>query len=578
LPVENQEELELKSMDIIKSFRISEPIFLFLILWILLYLLFDFSRRFSLTQKLLSRPQFLAKLKALGTISAIAIVASYLALAIAYIASNTFFDHAEANIAAVSWLFKTGHSLFPPLDSPERYINNYGPILYIINGFFLTLFGPSFLSVKLGCGLAAISNVTCIFYTATKTSTRQIALIVCTYAVLAGLSITNSFAFHAASFWLRPDPLLMFFVSVGLLGVLRGNRAIAILVAAIAFGCSLNLKVNAFVNFLPIYVLLFQRFGLGSTLLACLGGAVTAALPFLVFPQISFENFAIWLSQSRHKPFDWEQLFNVTKWVFYVSLPLILSLTYLFYQSRASFQGFMRANRKFLYTLLACVIASLAFSIKIGVLENNHLPFIPLFAYLLALVLEWIRVERVNFPSERSVKRIEICFVSAAVAIAVAMLLAIAPEAGRLASTLIKSPSDRVIGDINGIIKAHPNSTIAMGFSQGSGNYELTYYRPLLVFAGNPYPVDAVVMFEMQVSGVDTVSAGTIHALETCQTKLWLFPKVTQQPFDLKNFYPPHDMVFNKEFRRTFLQYYQQIEGSEFFELWACKDDKKIPT
>jgi hypothetical protein len=561
-------------MDIIKSLRIPEPISLFLILWILLYLLFDFSQRFSFIQKLLSRPNFLAKLNALGIISSIAIVASYLALVIAYIASNTFFDHAEANIAAVSWLFKTGRSLFPPLDSPERYINNYGPILYIINGFFLTLFGPSFFSVKLGCGLAAISNVACIFYTAAKASTRQIALVVCTYAVLAGLSITNSFAFHAASFWLRPDPLLMFFVSVGLLSVLRGNRAIATLVAAIAFGCSLNLKVNAFVNFLPIYVLLFQRFGLGSTLLACLGAAVTAVLPFLAFPQISFENFAIWLSQSRHKPLDWEQLFYVTKWVFYVSLPLILSLTYLFCQSRASFQGFIRTNRKFIYTLLACVIASLAFSIKIGVLENNHLPFIPLFAYLLALVLEWIRVERTNFRPDKSAKRIEIGFISAALAIAIAMALAITPEAGRLVSTLIKSPSDRVIGDINRIIKEHPNSTIAMGFSQGSGNYELTYYRPLLVFAGNPYPVDAVVMFEMQISGVDTVSAGTLHALETCQTQIWLFPKVTQRPFDLKNFYPPHDIVFSERFRQNFIQHYQKTEESEFFELWACKDKK----
>lgn len=561
-------------MDAIKSIRAPEPILLFLILWILLYLSFHlFGRIF---QKNLLHPQFLARLNTLGSISSIFLVASYLALVIAYIFSNTFFDHAESNIAAVSWLFKTGHPIFPQLDSPERYINNYGPILYIINGFFLTLFGPSFLSVKLGCGLAAISNVACVFYTATKISTRQIAAIACAYAILVGLSITNSFAFHAASFWLRPDPLLIFFVSVGLLGVLRGNRAIAILIAAIAFGCSLNLKVNAFVNFLPIYVLLFQRFGWRSTLLACVGAIATAAFPFLAFSQISFENFAIWLSQSRNKPTSWEQLFNVIKWVFYILLPIVLSLTYLFCRSRASFQGFVRANRKFIYTLLGCTIASLAFSIKIGVLENNHLPFIPLFAYLLALVLEWIRVESTNFISNKSAKHVQIGFASAALALAIAMPLAIAPEAGRLVSTLIKSPSDRVIGDINRIIKTHPNSTIGMGFSQGSGNYELTYYRPLLVFAGNPYLVDAVVMFEMQVSGVSTVSAGTIQALQTCQTQLWLLPKVTQQPFDLQNFYPPHDIVFSKEFRSNFLQHYQPIEDSEFFELWACKTNKKV--
>lgn len=564
-------------MDAIKSFRISEPILLFLVLWTILYF-FLYLRSSTFTQHLLLSQKFLARLNVLANIISILLVASYVALIIAYLFSKTFFDQAEPNIAAVSWLFTAGHPLFPPLDSAERYINNYGPILYIINGFWLTLFGPSFFSVKLGCGLAAIFNVVSIFCSCTKISTRLIASIASAYAVLAVLSITNSFAFHAASFWLRPDPLLIFFVSIGLLSILRGNRAISILMIAIAFGCSFNLKVNAFVNFLPIYSLLFMRFGWRATLLSLLGAFFTASVPFLISPQISFENYVIWLSQSRHKPVSWVQFFNVVKWVFYISLPILLSLGYLFCRSRVSFQQFTRKNQGFIYPLLACVIASMAFSIKIGVLENNHLPFIPLFAYLFAQVLEWIRVESISFPAKISAKSIEIVFISAALALLVTMPLAIAPEVARLVSTLIKSPSNQIIADINRIIKTHPDSTIGMGFSQGSGNYELTYYRPLLVFAGNPYLVDAVVMFEMQVSGLNTVSSGTIRALQTCQTELWLLPKITETPFDLKNFYPPHEVVFSEEFKNNFLQYYQRSNDSEYYELWTCKEKIKAPT
>jgi len=561
-------------MDLLKSFRVTEPILFFLILWILIGALAFLvrgkykARGGPFSKYLLSKGLFVAN------IGFISIIFSYFALVIAYIFSHTFFDQAEPNIAAVSWLFKSGKPLFPPMDSAERYINNYGAVLYIVNRFFLEIFGSGFVVVKLGCGLAAILSVICIFYATLKVANRQIALIACAYAVLAFLSITNSFAFHAASFWLRPDPLLIFFVSAALLSVLRGNRPIATLVTAIAFGCSLNLKINAFVNFLPIYILLLSRFGLATTLISVVGAIATAGVPFIASSQISLSDYLIWLSQSRNKPASFVQLIDVCKWVFYISLPILLSLGYLYCRSRTSLQRFIQLNRGFIHTLLGCVIASLAFSIKIGVLENNHLPFIPLFAYLLALILEWIRTESHYFPSTHASGSVKTIFMSAALAFSLTMALAIAPEAGRLVSTLIKSPSQQIIGDINNVMKAHPNSTIGMGFSQGDGNYELTFYRPVLVFAGNPYLVDPVIMFEMQVSGVKTVSDATIKALQTCQTQIWLLPNVTKTPFDFKNFYPPHDLVFPEEFRHVFLQTYQPIGESEFYELWACKQTK----
>lgn len=556
-------------MGAIIAFRVHDPLLLFLVLSLLLTALLYLSRGW--THSVVKDLKYFAKLFSIVKVGLIAIIWGYVALVLSYIFSNTFFDQAEPNVAAVSWLFKSGYPLFPTMDAAERYINNYGAFLYIINRFFLTLFGPEIISVKLGCGLAAILSVGLIFLSVRKVATHLISLLATAYAALALLSITNSFAFHAASFWLRPDPLLIFFVSAALLSVISGNRTIATGVTAIAFGCSLNLKINAFVNFLPIYALLLGRFGWTAVAVSSVGAIVTAALPFLLSPQISLSNYLIWLSQSRHKATSFQQLFEVSKWVFYILLPVFLSLGYLFCRSRSSFRQFIYKYQVFIYTLLGCIIASLAFSHKIGVLENNHLPLILLFAYLLALILEWVKSEHTTLPINSSTQWVQVSFVSAALALIITMPLAIAPEVGRLVSTLIKAPSNPIIADMRQVMKSYPSTTIGMGFSEGGGNYERTYYRPLLVFAGNPYLVDAVVMFEMQASGVNPISDATLQALETCQTQLWLMPKVTQQPFDLKNFYPPHAVVFSEAFRSRFLQRYERVGESRFFEQWVCK-------
>jgi len=565
-------------MEFIKSLRIQEPLLFFAVLWLCLFgILFIYQRKgFSLARRDPSGTlRKIGRLTKFINVLLLILIANYVLLVLAYVFSNTFFDHAEANVASVSWLFKNNHELYPELNSTERYINYYGPVLYIVNAFFLQLLGPSFFSIKLGCCLAAILSLICIFFGLRAVCSVRIALFGCAYAALAFLSITASFAFQASSFWLRPDPLLIFFMSLSLLSVLRGDRITATLITALALGCSINLKINAFIPFLPVYVILFSRFGLSYTLMSVGGAIGIAFLPFVVFPQISLGNFAIWLSQAGRKPSSLEQLFQVFKWLLYVSMPVTLSLAFIYSTSRTSFHHFIKANRYFIYALLFSLGANLIFSIKVGVLENNHLPFIPLFSYILALSVEWISQEGILFQSETRLSSIRVAVISAIVAFLITFPLAIVLEEARLVSSIIKSPGTSIISDISNIMRTYPNVPMHMGFSEGKGNYEHTYYRPILVFAGNPYLIDVVSMFEMQEANLNPLPDKTINALQSCQVKLWLLPKPTHEPFDLANFYPPHQPVFNEQFKKAFLKVYEKTSESDFFELWSCRGRKQ---
>ena len=116
------------------------------------------------------------------------LIINYVSLVGFYALNSTYYDHAEANVAVVSWLFQTQHSLYPNLDAAERYINNYGPILYIINGWFLQL-SPSIFASKLSGGLSAILTLIFLFLTLKQTVSDRVATICCAYMTIVMISL-----------------------------------------------------------------------------------------------------------------------------------------------------------------------------------------------------------------------------------------------------------------------------------------------------------------------------------------------------------------------------------------------------
>ena len=115
-----------------------------------------------------------------------------------------------------------------------------------------------------------------------------------------------------------------------------------------------------------------------------------------------------------------------------------------------------------------------------------------------------------------------------------------------------------------------------MGYSR---SYPLTFYRPTLVFAGNPLILDAPALEDMQLSGL-AIPQATIDYIKSCQAQIWLIPK-GEEPFVMPNIYAdarifPERNLFEDDFRQAFLQEYKRVGSSEYYDLWACRDRSAV--
>jgi hypothetical protein len=493
-------------------------------------------------------------------------ILNYLFLIWRYFIAIDYADPAEANVVSVAWLFQGGRTLYPALDAAERYINNYGPFLYIVQGLFLKLFQPSFWSSKLvGC-LAGVASLGLLLLTLKHRLPWTIALFCGGVISLGLLSLTSASGLLASAFWVRPDSLLLFFTAIAVVAVLRGGQRTAVIVSAIALGVSLNLKVIAFLHFVPLYAILLQRFGLSWTMGAMVGAVAIAIAPFVVVPTISFSNYATWLLQVRQKGINPEQIVKNLLWIGYVALPCAIASLHLYLINPSSYFSWVRQHRLYLCLLAIGVMTTAIVGALRGALENNLLPFVPLFAGSLNQLLQ--RITRMPLWGNRKQFAAVLLSMNVTLAFVVSVtMLVYSTEAGFLAR-LGNAPGAAAVQDLHRILQAYPNRSIGMGY--GGTTSELPNYRPVLVFAGQPYLLDSASLMEMQAAGLKNTPDATVDAIAACKTQIWLIPK-NNKPFDLHNFYPPLQKLFNDQFRQVFRKRHRRIQQTQFYDVWACK-------
>lgn len=488
------------------------------------------------------------------------IILNYVGLVVLYPTWADFADPAEANVAIVSWLFHQGQALYPKLDAAERYINNYGALSYVIQSAFLSVLKPNIFSAKVAGCLAGLASLGLIFWLIRDRLGWKAGIFGSAIVSLCFLAQTSASGLLTSSFWVRPDSLLLFFTVLGLFLVVRGQRSIAILGSAIALGISTNLKITAFLHFIPIYALLLYRFGLISVLSSSGIAVFVSALPYFIFAQISFTNYWTWLQQVRLKGINSAQIPKNLLWTGFIALPVAIA----FIQSLlTNFDSLKRwSSKHFLYctTLIAGIVVNAVISSTRGALENNMLPFVPLFVYL--------AIELFQIPTHsKQSKLITPINLSAAIAFTLSLCLAVYSTEVKFIDRMTTAPGHQAIADLDRIMAANPNRTIGMGY--GAVSYQLSTYRPQLVFAGNPYLLDSASLMEMQASGMDNTPESTLNAIRTCQTEIWLIPK-KNPPFQVYSYYPPLQKLFSNKFRETFAEHYDRQSSSNFYDLWVC--------
>jgi hypothetical protein len=469
-----------------------------------------------------------------------------------YATLDAYACEVEPLVTEVSWLLASGQPLYHAPEAAERYSVLYGPSVYLTNGLFLRVLGPSISAAKTGSLLAALASLAFLYLALRPRSSRGVAVVLCAAAALAywtsGVSV----------YVVRPDAYLLAAVAFGLLCARRAPRTLAWLGVAVALGFAVNLKIHAGLYFLPVLAMLAFRHGWWRATNAVAAAVVLVVAPFLLHPAISLPNYLLWIAAAIDHGLDSGALPALAAQAVFFALPLILMLL----AGGRVAQPRERHRSLLGLTALAAVVVVLL-ATKPGAGLVHLLPLATLLAVLAGDALADLR-ERHAIGEHLSP-----ALIGAATIVAVVTLAGGWTTEYRhvMLARHITAEAPAIEEDLAAIMAAYPDRTVGMGYGGEGLAFERTYLRPLLTFAGHPLLLDAIAVMDAERSGID-LSAATIAALETGRIGVWLVPHA-QAPFVKANWYPPYREIFPPSFRKNFAEYYRLDRSTPFFDCWV---------
>jgi hypothetical protein len=391
--------------------------------------------------------------------TAVGLIALYGVLLGWYMSLPNFAGEVEPVVASLSWLTATGQPLYHGLEDATRYSILYGPIVFLANGFVMQILGPSIFSAKLAGAASGALSMLFLFLALRSVLSRRHALWACGYAVLL-------YFFHGPfSYLSRPDPFLLTASSFALFCVSRAPRSIALIGLAAAVAWGIDLKIHAPVYFIVPVVLCSQRLGWRSTSVALFGALALSTLPFLLFENISAQNYGLWLVEATRHGLDLATFQKTARFGVFLLLPIAVFL------GRGSLRRDPRhATTILLAATLVSFLSVLVFASKPGAGLNHLLPFIPIALYASAVLAREIQF-RSEAPKLRwpRVAGLLAC-------VTTALLFGLFIE-GKCVQRLNGAASEgrRVLADIQSIMDAHPDESIGMAYGGEGDSYDLTF-------------------------------------------------------------------------------------------------------
>lgn len=483
---------------------------------------------------------------------------------ILFILSGFFVDSIiSPSVASITAEFVNGGEVYPDPESPFIRGLLYGPMLYVINGFFIKLIGASIFSTKIASLLAVVSAFLLFYFTLGRQLSPRAKLLM--LGALAGLLMLFIAVFTLE---VRADPLLLFFTTLALYISTRTRSGWVLFLTSIAIGIAVNLKITGVFYFIPALYLLWRRYGSrmwGVIIPASLG---TAALPFIFFANINFGNFMYWLQVAGRHNLDLGGFAHNILYAVFASLPFIFYLWST--EKTKEDESHNLIVRYIIYVSVASLLISL-FASKTGSGASHLMPLFPFFVYGYALIyrrLEELKVMRTVFL-HRAAVLILLPFVSTIILFSVL-------NAARMIRLYSVYPAEAK-QDVEDIILLYNASTIQMGYSNGSPsnnlNTNLPSFRVLPVFAGSEYVLDRPALADLVEAGYEAPQSFT-DAISDCREDVWLFPKGGEPFFGVTGY---GKELFSSDMRQVFLKAYKYKESSRYYDIWTCGTEKLRP-
>ncbi len=464
----------------------------------------------------------------------------YVAIVIWYASVPQQFDYAEPTMTCVAWLFARGKAVYHAIDSADRYSHMYGPMAFIVPGIVLQLLGPSMFVAKAIGVVAALAALALMWSTIRDAAGTDVwtAMLVC------GLCVLEFLVFRNLTFWSRPEPLQLVAVSAGLFAAARLRGVTAAIVIALAMGLLWNLKFTGPLYGLPILAAFYARSTLRLVLLSALAAAIAAALPFVVFDNVSWSSYRFWVELSAHNGLRVAALKENIEWALFLLVPLLPRL--------ASREPLSPRARLVVPALLVGICGVVVAASKPGAGAYHFAPFLPALAYALALVRPDLSARRTTWLTP----------------FAVTLVVIVLIQQEYFLRLLLNPGVADSYGDVTEYLDRHPNERVGMGYTSAE---RMTFARTLIVFKTNEYLLDVPAIQEHQLSGLP-LPQSTIDAIKSCAVPTWLLPQ-TGTPFTIRNDYPStgYAEIFPPEFIDAFHRAYARQERTRYYDVWRCR-------
>jgi len=486
---------------------------------------------------------------------ALVVLLAFIGFAVWYAEQPGFACEVEPQVATVSWLLQDGEALYHTIDAAERYSILYGPTVYLITGGMLELFGPSIPIAKTGATLALISALGLVFATLLRSVRANTALVMT--AVTALLLWTTG----TSPFVLRPDPFLVFGAALGLYGAGLNRRRDAILVVAIAFGFSVNLKIHAGLYMLPVLALLDLKHGWKALLFAFGLAHALVMAPFAFHPGIDPFLYVEWVKLSLQHGLQADALPQLLRRAVFFALPMLIPIALGARLSRRP-----RMARELILAWATCNLAVIVLATKPGAGLVHLLPLVPINVVFGAILWSSLPDRHANWrasPAAWGQGAVAAFLVTALIFGSV-----VGYRSGRRAEAIMANSKD-LSNDITTILSQRNGRTVGMGYGGEGRSFIATYLRPLLAFDRQPVTLDAISQMDAKLAKL-AMSPDSIDSLDSGVINVWLIPR-GQQPFIKRSWYPPHEAIFSDEYREHFLSNYMLEGHSKFFDLWSWK-------
>jgi hypothetical protein len=471
-----------------------------------------------------------------------------------YGSTLAFKDHVEPSIGAIARALLEGQAPYHGVTGEASYELPYGPALYALHALTFAALGPSPLTLKLPGIVANVAALAFVFAALRHRVGGRCAAGV-TLLALAYLAF-----YDVRAYWCRPEPFLLLGSALSL-WVARTRPPGAVVAIGVVVAVMIDLKATGFLYVVPIFALVARRDGLGVGLLAALGGAALALVPFAA-PPIHLRPYMALLERASSLGLSLDELAANARAVALLAAPTLLALGLKAAWPVSEFEALPRAPGArgaggalpvvpaLLCVAIVCVVAA-----KPGAGRHHLVPFVPLAADMFAGAIARIECSRVG----ENVARAGALLVRAAMCAAVLHMAAssardLAPHARRARAA--SAELDAMIARVG------PNDW-QMGYGDAA-SYEDTFER---AFATPPARLVLDAASQMDSAAVG-FSASRLLAkdLAAGEPPVWILPRGA--PFSIDSYYAGGPPVFDAQFRARFAELYAPVYAGQFYAIF----------